>query len=423
MGKGFTVFIFAGMVLGAIVGAILHATLPGPAAAEVAGYFSLVTDVFLRLIRMIIAPLVFSTLIVGISHMGDSATIGRVGTKTIGWFLGATFCSLLIGLVVANLLHLGTQLHLPLPPADATAAVASSLSLKDFLAHVFPASVVDAMAKNEILQIVVFSIFAGIAIASVREKTQGLLALLEQVATVMLKITGYVMLFAPAAVFAALAATVATEGLGILKTYAAFIGAFYGSLGLLWLVLIFAGFLVVGPRILRLIRAIRAPTLLAFSTASSEAAYPRTLEGLEAFGVSNRVASFVLPLGYSFNLDGSSMYTTFASLFIAQAYGIHLSLGQQLMMVAILMLTSKGIAGVPRASLVVIAATLTYFDIPAAGLLLILGVDHFLDMGRSATNVVGNSIAAAVVAKWEGQLRPESEDAPILVEAEAAHRP
>jgi Na+/H+-dicarboxylate symporter len=314
---------------------------------------------------------------------------------------------------MANLLHLGSALHLPLPPADAAAGVATSLSLKDFFDHVFPASVIDAMAKNEILQIVVFSIFAGIAIGAVRERVGTLLSLLEQVSIVMLKVTGYVMLFAPVAVFAALASTVATEGLGILKTYAAFLGSFYVSIGILWAALIGAGVAVVGPRLLRLIRGVRSPALLAFSTASSEAAYPRTLEALESFGVSNRVASFVLPLGYSFNLDGSSMYTTFASLFIAQAYGIRLTAGEQAMMVLVLVLTSKGIAGVPRASLVVIAATLTQFHIPAAGLLLILGVDHFLDMGRSATNVVGNSIAAAVVAKWEGQLGPEREEAAL----------
>jgi Na+/H+-dicarboxylate symporter len=420
--RKFTGFIFGAMVLGAAVGAVLHETLPSPEAAkEVASYFSLVTDVFLRLIKMIIAPLIVSTLISGIAHMGDSATIGRVGAKTMGWFLGATLVSLLIGAVMGNVLQLGHQLNLPLPPADAASAVQSSLSLKEFLAHVFPTSIVDAMARNEILQIVVFSVFAGLAIASVKEKVEGLLSLLEQLAVVMLKVTGYVMLFAPFAVFAALAATVTTEGLGILRTYAAFVGSFYFSLGLLWVAILGAAFLVIGPRVLRLLAGIRQPVALAFSTASSEAAYPRTLEALEAHGVSNRVASFVLPLGYSFNLDGSSMYTTFATLFIAQAYGIELSLGQQVVMVLILMLTSKGIAGVPRASLVVIAATLSFANIPAAGLLLILGVDHFLDMGRSATNVVGNSVAAAVVAKWEGQLRGEQEEPPILAEAEAAH--
>ena len=417
MSKNFTALIFGGMVLGVVVGAILHANLPGPEAAkEVAGYFSLVTDVFLRLIKMIIAPLVFSTLISGIAHMGDGKTIGRVGAKTMGWFIGATLISLLIGTVLGNLLQLGHQLNLPLPAENAASAVRADLSLKEFLTHVFPTSIVDAMARNEILQIVVFSIFAGVAIAGLKGKAVRLLEMLEELATVMLKITGYVMLFAPLAVFAALTATVTTEGLGILRTYAAFVGSFYGALALLWGVLIAGAFLVLGPRVLRLIRAVRQPTLLAFSTASSEAAYPQTLYGLESFGVSNRVASFVLPLGYSFNLDGSSMYTTFATLFIAQAYGIDLSLGEQVVMVMILMLTSKGIAGVPRASLVVIAATLTYFNIPAAGMLLILGVDHFLDMGRSATNVVGNSIAAAVVAKWEGQLRPENDEPAILDE-------
>jgi Na+/H+-dicarboxylate symporter len=420
MSRKFTWFIFGGMILGGLLGAVLNGTLTHAQAVDVAGYFSLITNIFIRLIRMIIAPLVISTLISGIAHMGDGASIGRVGGKTMAWFFGATIVSLLIGLVMANLLNLGAALHLPLPPTDSASGVAATLSLKDFFDHVFPASVVDAMAKNEILQIVVFSLFVGIAMGAVREKVKGLLGLLEQVSTVMLKVTGYVMLFAPAAVFAALAATVATEGLGILKTYAAFLGAFYLSLGMLWAVLIAASIAVVGPRVLNLLKLVRQPTLLAFSTASSEAAYPRTLEALETFGVSNRVASFVLPLGYSFNLDGSSMYTTFASLFIAQAYGIHLSAGQQAAMVLMLILTSKGIAGVPRASLVVIAATLTQFNIPAAGLLLILGVDHFLDMGRSATNVVGNSIAAAVVAKWEGQLRAEGEDAPILVEAEVA---
>jgi Na+/H+-dicarboxylate symporter len=417
MSKNFTALIFGGMVLGAILGAILHATLPGAESArEVAGYFSLITDVFLRLIKMIIAPLVFATLVSGIAHMGDGATIGRVGAKTMGWFLGATLISLLIGTVLANVLQLGHMLNLPLPPTDAASAVRADLSLKEFLTHVFPTSIIDAMARNEILQIVVFSVFAGVAIASVREKALGLIEMCEQLAVVMLKITGYVMLFAPLAVFAALTATITTEGLGILRTYAAFVGSFYAALGILWAVLIGAAFVVLGPRVLRLIVAVRQPTLLAFSTASSEAAYPRTLYALESFGVSNRVASFVLPLGYSFNLDGSSMYTTFATLFIAQAYGIELSFAQQVVMVMILMLTSKGIAGVPRASLVVIAATLTYFDIPAAGLLLILGVDHFLDMGRSATNVVGNSIAAAVVAKWEGQLRAEDEAPPIMEE-------
>ncbi len=409
MSRQFTLFILLGMVLGIVAGALCNVTIHDPAQLkDAAGYFSLITDIFLRLIKMIIAPLVFATLVSGIAHMGDGKAIGRIGAKTIGWFLLASITSLVLGMGMVTLLHPGSGLHLAIPAAPVAAAggVQSTLSLKDFLAHVFPSSVVDAMAKNEILQIVVFSVFAGTAIAAVGEKAAGLLSLVEQLAQVMLKMTNYVMRFAPFAVFAALASTVATQGLGILTTYAAFVGGFYGSLAILWALLILAGFLVVGRRIGGLIGAIRPPMLLAFSTASSEAAYPRTLEELELFGVSKRIASFVLPLGYSFNLDGSMMYTTFATLFIAQAYGIDLSWGQKATMLLILMVTSKGIAGVPRASLVVIAATLPTFKIPEAGLALIIAVDHFLDMGRSATNVIGNSVAAAAVARWERELGP-----------------
>lgn len=410
MARGFTLLILLGMVLGLVVGAVCHQALDAAAIKTLAANLGLVTDVFLRLIKMIIAPLVFSTLISGVAHMGDAKSIGRVGAKTIGWFLAASVCSLIIGMIMVELLHPGRGLALPAPTATA-AGVQTSLSAKEFLAHVFPASVVDAMAKNEILQIVVFSLFAGVALGSLGERASGLVALIEQIAQVMLKITGYVMKTAPIAVFAAVASTVATQGLGILVTFAAFVGGFYLSLAILWLLLFAASSVVIGRRAGKLFAAIRAPTLLAFSTASSEAAYPRTLEQLERFGVPNRVASFVLPLGYSFNLDGSMMYCTFASLFIAQAYGIDLSWSQRITMLLLLMVTSKGIAGVPRASLVVIAATLPYFHIPEAGLVLILGVDHFLDMGRSATNVIGNSVAAAAVAKWEGELRLEDEAA------------
>jgi Na+/H+-dicarboxylate symporter len=260
------------------------------------------------------------------------------------------------------------------------------------------------MAKNEILQIVVFSIFVGTAVATIDEKAPAVLALVEQAAAIMLKVTGFVMRLAPLAIFAALSATIAKEGLAVLVTYAKFIGGFYLSLAILWTLLLGAGFLVVGRRIPGLVNAARDPAVLAFSTASSEAAYPRLLERLVAFGIPRRIVSFVLPLGYSFNLDGSMMYCTFATLFIAQVYGIELSIAQQVTMLLLLMITSKGMAGVPRASLVVIAATLTFFKLPEAGLLLILGVDHVLDMGRSATNVIGNSVAAAVVGKWERQL-------------------
>ena len=408
MAKRFTSYILIGMVLGVIVGWVLNRSLTDPdTLARIGGYLSILTDVFLRLIKMIIAPLVFSTLVMGIAHLGDSSALGRVGLRTLAWFIMASVISLVLGIVMVTLLAPGASLALPLPAVDAAVDVkATTLTLKDFVTHLVPKSVAEAMANNEILQIVVFSVFFGVGLAAVGEKGKPLLAMVTGLAEVMLKVTGYVMLFAPVAVFAAIAATITTRGLGILATYAKFIGSFYLSIALLWSVLIGLGWLVLGGRVGRLIREVREPILLAFSTASSEAAYPRTLEGLERFGVSNRIASFVLPLGYSFNLDGSMMYCTFATIFIAQAYGIELTLAQQLTMLLLLMVTSKGMAGVPRASLVVIAATLSFFHIPEAGLLLILAVDHFLDMGRSATNVVGNSIATAVVAKWEGELRP-----------------
>jgi len=397
------------MFLGIVVGYACHEAFPNPkTAAAIAGYISLITDLFLRLIKMIIAPLVLSTLIVGITHMGSGASLGRVGLKTMGWFLTASLVSLLLGMLMVNVLQPGVDLGLPIPDTDSSPNLKTSgLTLKEFVTHLVPKSIFEAMANNEILQIVVFAIFSGVAIASLGERAKPLEQLIEQVSHMMLQITGYVMKAAPLAVLAAVAATVTTNGLGILVTYGKFMGGFYVSLLILWLMIFGAGFLVIGPRALRLAELVREPILLAFSTASSEAAYPKTLERLEQFGVPNRIASFVLPLGYSFNLDGSMMYCTFATLFIAQAYGITLGAGEQITMLLLLMLTSKGMAGVPRASLVVISATLSTFNIPEAGLLLIMGIDQFLDMGRSATNVVGNSVAAAVISKWEGNLRPE----------------
>jgi Na+/H+-dicarboxylate symporter len=405
MNRIFTILIVSAMVLGIAAGWAVNQFASPDQAKAVAENLSIITDVFLRLIKMIIAPLVFSTLVAGIAHMEDSATIGRVGVKALGWFICASIVSLTIGLIMVHLLQPGSGLSLPIPEAAPGAVVdVSKFTLKEFVTHIFPKSIVEAMANNEILQIVVFSVFVGTAVAAIDDRAPAVLALVEQIAAIMLKVTGYVMKTAPFAIFAALAATIATQGIGVLATYAKFVGGFYLSLGVLWALLIGVVVLFVGPRALKLIAAIRSPTLLAFSTASSEAAYPGTLQALEQWGVSKRVASFVLPLGYSFNLDGSMMYCTFATLFIAQVYGIHLSIAQQITMLLLLMVTSKGMAGVPRASLVVIAATLSYFRLPDAGLLLILAVDHLLDMGRSATNVVGNSVAAAVVAKWENQI-------------------
>ncbi|WP_332769668.1 dicarboxylate/amino acid:cation symporter [Phenylobacterium sp.] len=414
MNRLFTAFIVAAMVLGIVVGWGVNQGLDPAQAKVVAGNLTIITDVFLRLIKMIIAPLVFSTLVAGIAHMEDAASIGRVGVKTMAWFISASIVSLTIGLVMVHLIAPGVGMDLIDEAAGVAGTVdATKLTLKEFITHLVPKSIVEAMANNEILQIVVFSIFVGTAVASLDDRAPAVVVLVDQIASIMLKVTGYVMKTAPLAIFAALAATIATQGLGVLVDYAKFVLGFYASLGVLWALLIGAMLLVVGPRAMKLLAAIRGPALLAFATASSEAAYPRTLEELQKFGISRRIASFVLPLGYSFNLDGSMMYCTFAVLFIAQAYGIDLSIGQQVTMLLLLMITSKGMAGVPRASLVVIAATLTYFDLPEAGLLLILGVDHLLDMGRSATNVLGNSVASAVVAKWENQIEdpdpPEAE--------------
>jgi Na+/H+-dicarboxylate symporter len=366
-------------------------------------WFSLLADIFLRLIKMIVAPLVFTTLVVGVARLGDIKTVGRVGGKTLLWFLSASFVSLLLGMVLVNYFQPGITMQLPLP-SESTGIDKAALTLKDFIYHVFPSSFIDAMAKNEILQIVVFALFFGVAAASMGEMAHGLVHALEAASHVILKITGYVMKFAPLAVFGAMAAVIAKQGLGILKTYSIFIGEFYTGLAILWFILILAGGVFIGRRIVTLIKRIKEPVLLAFSTSSSEAAFPKTMMELERFGCKDKIVSFVLPLGYSFNLDGSMMYMTFASLFIAQSYGIHLDLGTQISMLLVLMLTSKGIAGVPRASLVVIAGTLATFNIPEAGLALLLGIDPLLDMGRSATNVVGNSIATAVVSKLENSL-------------------
>jgi Na+/H+-dicarboxylate symporter len=406
-----TLYILLAMTLGILVGYACHLLWPDPNTdVAIAGYLSLVTDLFLRLIKMIIAPLVFSTLVVGIAHMGDSKSVGRVGLKTMGWFLTASLLSLTLGLIMVSLLRPGENLGLPLPDANASSNLkTASLNFKEFVTHLVPTSVFAALSNNEMLQIVVFAVFFGLGAAAMGETTRPLISLIDQGAHVMLKVTGMVMQMAPLAVFAALASIITTHGVSILVTYAKFMAGFYASLGLLWALLIAAGFLFLGPRTARLVSMVREPFLLAFSTASSEAAYPKLLAQLERFGVSERITSFVLPLGYSFNLDGSMMYCSFAAIFIAQAYNVHLSLGTEVVMLLLLMVTSKGMAGVPRASLVVIAGTLNTFNIPEGGLLLIMGIDQFLDMGRSATNAVGNSIAAAVVAKWEGELEPESQ--------------
>ncbi|HWU13177.1 MAG TPA: dicarboxylate/amino acid:cation symporter [Caulobacter sp.] len=405
MNRRFAFLIVAAMILGVLVGWACNQYLDADGTKKAADLASLLPYIFLRLIKMIIAPLVFTTLVAGIAHMEDAAAVGRVGVKAIGWFLVASILSLLIGIGMFHLLDPAHGVVLKeVAEAGAPPSAAGAFTVKSFIDHLIPASLFEAMAKNEILQIVVFSVFVGTAVATLDNKAPAVLEVTEQAASIMLKVTGFVMALAPLAIFGALVNTVAKEGLSILGVYARFIGSFYAGLGTLWLLLFLAALFFLGKRAIPLFGFIRTPALLAFSTASSEAAYPRLLDGLPTLGVRRKIVSFVLPLGYSFNLDGSMMYCTFATLFITAVHGVHLTLEQQASMLLLLMVTSKGMAGVPRASLVVIMATLTYFGLPEAWIALVLGVDHLLDMGRSATNVVGNSVAAAVVAKWEGEL-------------------
>lgn len=398
------------MLLGVLVGYLCHSfSTDAQAAKDIAGYFSIVTDIFLRMIKMIIAPLVFATLVTGVASMGDASAVGRIGLKAMLWFICASVASLLLGMALVNLFEPGNHMQLVLPDVAASAGLKTAdLNLRGFITHVFPKSIAEAMAGNEILQILVFSLFFGAALGFV--KGQGHTAFdkcIDELARIMFRITDYVMRLAPIGVFAAMAAVITVQGLGVLLSYGKLISEFYLGLALLWGLLLAVGYLFLGKSVGELLKHIREPIMLAFSTASSESAYPKTIDSLEKFGVPKRISSFVLPLGYSFNLDGSMMYQAFAVLFIAQAYNINLSFTQQLVLLLVLMVTSKGMAGVARASLVVVAATLPMFHLPEAGLLLIMGIDQFFDMGRTATNVLGNSLATAVVAKLEGEQNPQ----------------
>ena len=403
-----------GIALGVLVGwACHHFAGSEQNAKEIASYFSMVTDMFLRMIKMIIAPLVFATLVGGIASMGNSRSVGRIGLRAMVWFVTASVVSLAIGMGLVNLFQPGAGLNMEVVQHAASPVMVNTgdFSLKVFISHVFPRSIAEAMANNEILQIVVFSLFFGFALAGVkRAGYTTIVDSIEELAKVMFKVTDYVMAFAPIGVFAAIASAITTQGLGLIVDYGKLIAEFYLGIVILWCVLFAAGYLFLGRSVFTLGKLIREPVLLAFSTASSESAYPKTMEALEKFGAPKRVSSFVLPLGYSFNLDGSMMYQAFAIMFIAQAYNVDLSFTQQLLILLTLMITSKGMAGVARASVVVVAATLPMFNLPEAGILLILGIDQFLDMARTATNVVGNSIATAVVAKSEPHEEPE--DAP-----------
>lgn len=390
------------IVLAIVVGLLARGMVgvETPLAAKTAAMLHLPADVFLHLIKMVIAPLVFSTLVYGIAHAGDSAGLGRLGARAMVWFLGASLISLTIGLCMVNLFEPGVGIALALP-AGMPGVEAKPFDFASFVLHVFPTSMASAMADNEILQIVVFSLFLGFGLCGIGEKGRPIVVFLEAMVALMLKVTGYVMALAPLAVFSALSSAMVVHGIGIIAIFARLIGEYFLSLGLLWVVLLVAGAQFLRGGIVKLLRELRDPLLMAFTTASSEAALPQLMERLEHFGVPRRVYSFVLPLGYSFNLDGSMMSATFTTLFIAQAYGIHVPLATQIVMLLTLMVTSKGIAGVPRASLVVVAATLSQFHLPVEGIALVLAVDQFMDMGRTATNVLGNGIAAAVMGVLE----------------------
>ncbi|EGK3868989.1 TPA: dicarboxylate/amino acid:cation symporter [Escherichia coli] len=399
-----TKMIVLGLILGMITGIIINNNASPEFAKVYAEDISIFTTIFLRLVKMIIAPLVISTLVVGIAKMGDAKSLGRIFSKTLFIFICASLLSIALGLITVNIFTPGVGINFIAHGADSTDLVSSEpFSLQVFISHAVPTSIVDAMARNEILQIVVFSIFLGCSLTAIGDKGTPIVHVLESLVDVMLKLTGYVMLFAPLTVFAAISALIAERGIGVMVSAGIFMGEFYLTLAILWVLLIGLAMIYVGPCIKRLTKSISEPALLAFTTSSSEAAFPGTLDKLERFGVSPKIASFVLPIGYSFNLVGSMAYCSFATVFIAQACNIHLGMGEQITMLLILMLTSKGMAGVPRASMVVIAATLNQFNIPEAGLILLMGVDPFLDMGRSATNVMSNAMGAAMVSRWEGE--------------------
>lgn len=409
-----TTWIGLGLILGVAVGYWCNQiAVDAEGAKSLAANFTIITDIFLRLIKMIIAPLVFATIVSGIASAGDAKTVGGIAIKAMSWFILASLVSLTIGLVMANLLQPGAGLNLPIPTVTDTGLKTDAMNFRTFITHVFPTSVVDAMGKNEILQILIFSVFFGFAVGALpRELSAPLLKVVDAVASAMFNVTDYVMRVAPIGVFAAMAAVVTVQGIGVLVDYGRFIGSFYLGLVVLWSVLIGVGWLILKADVWRLLRLLREPMLLAFSTASSEAAFPKTIEQLDTFGVKEKVSGFVLPLGYSFNLDGSMMYQAFAALFIAQAFGIEMTFAQQATMLLVMMIASKGIAGVPRASLVVVAATAPMFGLPPAGILLIMGIDQILDMGRTMTNVLGNGLATAAVAKWQGEIdeTPEEEE-------------
>lgn len=398
-------WIFAGLIAGIIAGTLINLYTTADfvkAYVEVARYGNII---FLKFIKLIIGPLVLSTLVVGVAGIGDAGTVGRMSVKTIGWFIFASIMSLTLGLIIVNIFQPGLDFtgHVS-QTGDAVLPSTSSFTLEHFIDQLVPENIFVALSSHKmVLQIVVFSVLFGLAVAGIGEKGLPIVRAMDSLAHVMLRLTNMIMWLAPLAVFCSVSIVIAEKGIGVMVQYGKLILLFYFALLILWIVLISLGYAFVRQRVWSLLSHIREPILLAFATASSESAYPKLLNQLDRFGVKDKITSFVLPLGYSFNLDGSMMYMTFGSLLIAQAYGVNLSLSQQVTMLLVLMVTSKGIAAVPRASLVVIAATIAGFNIPEIGLAILLPIDQFLDMGRTATNVVGNAVACVAVSKMEGE--------------------
>jgi proton glutamate symport protein len=393
---GTTTQIFVGLAVGILIGAVWP---------ETAVALKPIADAFLRMIKMIIAPLLFSTLVVGIAGTGDMKAMGRIGLKALIYFEIATTIALVLGLALVNWFQPGAGVALSGTATETVAAMAQKQqTLTEIFLHLFPTSIFDAMARGDILQVVVFASFFGVALAGVGEKGRPVLEFLESVAQVMFRFTHYVMKFAPLGVMAAMAATVGGRGLSILLTLGKLVGVMYLGLFIFLFIVIGGVALLIRVPFFTFLRAIREPFLIAFTTASSEAALPKALEVMARFGVPRNIVGFVLPTGYSFNLDGTTLYLSIASVFVAQLAGLQLSWGQQLVMMLTLMLTSKGVAGVPRGALVVLTAALGTFGLPLEGAAILLGIDQVLDMGRTAVNVTGNCLATAVVARWEGVL-------------------
>jgi Na+/H+-dicarboxylate symporter len=400
-----TVQILIAMICGALLGIIIHNNYLPEEAKSFSDKIKMLATIFIRLVQMIIAPLVFTTLVVGIAKLGDIKAVGRIGGKALAWFFSASLVSLLIGLFWVNTLKPGVGLKLgnvDLTTASEVTEKTEGFSAQNFVEHIIPKSIVEAMAGNEILQIVIFSIFFGLAAAAVGANAKPVINALDKTSHIILKMVNYVMKFAPIGVFGAIAGVFAIKDVNdLLVTYAKFFSSFLVGIASLWVFLLVVGYIFLRGHMTVLLKRIVSPLIIAFGTTSSEAVFPKLTEELERFGVKDKIVSFMLPLGYSFNLDGSMMYMTFASIFIAQVYNVPLTTETQMVMLLVLMLTSKGIAGVPRASLVVVAATCGMFKIPVEGIALILPIDHFCDMFRSATNVLGNALATAVVGKFE----------------------